>query len=230
MTNLVIKKDTFKRILSDVKDIIKNPMNDNNIFYKHNHENILKGYAMIIGSKDTCYHNGFFFFEFSFPESYPWSPPKITYKTNDGMTRFNPNLYRDGKVCLSILNTWKGECWSSCQTIRSILFVLQTILNDNPLINEPGITDKHPDIIPYNKIIKYKTYEHALYNQYVSDNIVFEIFRDDMNEYFNNNKTLIINELEQLSIINKPSKTKCTTYGMFIAIDYNALIVKFNNI
>lgn len=23
--------------------------------------------------------------------------------------RFNPNLYQDGKVCLSILNTWHGR-------------------------------------------------------------------------------------------------------------------------
>ncbi|XP_008484149.1 probable ubiquitin-conjugating enzyme protein 17 [Diaphorina citri] len=30
--------------------------------------------------------------------------------------RFNPNLYNDGKVCLSILNTWHGrpeEKWNA---------------------------------------------------------------------------------------------------------------------
>ena len=39
-------------------------MKDENIFYSHDEKNILKGYAMIIGPKDTCYHNGLFFFEF----------------------------------------------------------------------------------------------------------------------------------------------------------------------
>lgn len=30
--------------------------------------------------------------------------------------RFNPNLYNDGKVCLSVLNTWHGrpeEKWNA---------------------------------------------------------------------------------------------------------------------
>ena len=34
---------------------------------------------------------------------------KLTYLTNDGNTRFHPNLYRNGKVCLSVLNTWRGK-------------------------------------------------------------------------------------------------------------------------
>jgi ubiquitin-protein ligase len=230
MSNIVIKKDTFKRILSDVKDIIKDPMKDENIFYSHDEKNILKGYAMIIGPKDTCYHNGFFFFEFNFPNDYPWSPPKIIYKTNDGITRFNPNLYRDGKVCLSILNTWKGECWSSCQTIRSVLFVLQSILNNNPLLNEPGITSTHSDVKPYKKIIKYKSYEHALYKQYISDNGVFEIFRDDIKKYFINNKETIINELSKLSKKNYIETVKCLFYNITITIDYDSLILKFKEI
>ena len=48
----------------------------------------------------------------------------LNYLTNDGKTRFNPNLYRNGKVCISLLNTWKGEQWTSCQTIESILLSL----------------------------------------------------------------------------------------------------------
>ena len=55
------------------------------------------------------------------------------------LTRFNPNFYRNGKVCLSILNTWEGEKWSSCQSIRSILITLQMTMNETPLLNEPGI-------------------------------------------------------------------------------------------
>ena len=67
--------------------------------------------------------------------------------TCDGATRFHPNLYRNGKVCLSILNTWKGEQWTSCQTIRSILLTLITLFHNKPLLNEPGFTEKSSDFI-----------------------------------------------------------------------------------
>ena len=34
-----------------------------------------------------------YFFEFKFPTNYPFSPPNVIYNTNDGRTRFNPNLF-----------------------------------------------------------------------------------------------------------------------------------------
>ena len=40
---------------------------------------------------------GAYMFEFTYPTEYPFVPPKVTYLTNDGKTRFNPNLYRNGK-------------------------------------------------------------------------------------------------------------------------------------
>ena len=67
--------------------------------------------------------------------------------------RFNPNYYSCGKVCLSLLNTWNGDGWTSCQTIYSILIVLSSILNNNPLINEPGISSNNINIVPYNLLI-----------------------------------------------------------------------------
>ena len=75
MDNTVVSKESFKRIVKDVKELIVDPLNEQNIYYSHDTENILKGYAMIIGPEDSCYHNGFFFFEFAFPNNYPWAPP-----------------------------------------------------------------------------------------------------------------------------------------------------------
>ena len=141
---LFISKETQKRLLKDVADIMRNNLSNQGIYYIHDEENILKGYAMIFGPKDTPYENGVYFFNFKFPYNYPYQPPKLEYLTNNGKTRFNPNLYRSGKVCLSLLNTWKGEQWTSCQTIRSILLTLVTVLNEHPLINEPGIKMSSP--------------------------------------------------------------------------------------
>ena len=129
----MLGKDTIKRIAADVADIIKNPLDDNGIFYKHNEEKLLSGYALIIGPEDTPYFGGNYLFEFLFPSDYPFTPPKVIFRTGDGLTRFNPNLYKNGKVCLSVLNTWKGPQWSSCQSIRSILLTLVTVLNSNPM-------------------------------------------------------------------------------------------------
>jgi ubiquitin-conjugating enzyme E2 Z len=228
----IVSKETFKRIVKDVKDLTKEPLTEQNIFYQHDENSILKGYAMIIGPKDTCYHNGFFFFEFNFPYNYPWAPPKVLYNTNDGTTRFNPNLYRDGKVCLSVLNTWKGEPWSACQTIKSILLILQTVLNNEPLLNEPGVSKEHLDFNSYNEFIKFKTYEYALFYQYLKDNNQFEIFRNDMKNYVVKNKSNII---EELKLLNTDIKKKYDTYNPVIkvriycldtVINYETLIQK----
>ena len=123
----VVDKGTIKRLVKDIKDLRKNPMEDDGIFYSHDDTNFLKGYAMIVGPPGSIYFGGYYFFNFSFPPDYPYSPPVLTYLTNDGVTRFHPNQYKTGKVCLSILNTWRGESWTASQRIRSIMLTLLTI-------------------------------------------------------------------------------------------------------
>ena len=50
-----ISKDTINRLLKDVKQIMKNPLYDNGIYYQHDEEDMLKGYALIVGPSDTPY-------------------------------------------------------------------------------------------------------------------------------------------------------------------------------
>ena len=61
-----ISKETINRLLKDVKQIIKNPLTENGIYYIHDDTDMLKGYAMIVGPSDTPYFGGFYFFEFVF--------------------------------------------------------------------------------------------------------------------------------------------------------------------
>ena len=89
-----LHKDTIRRIAKDVSNIYKSPLDKEGIYYVHNDDNMLKGYAMIIGPKDTLYTNGMYLFEFSFPKNYPYRPPKVIMKTNNGLYRMHPNLYR----------------------------------------------------------------------------------------------------------------------------------------
>ena len=63
--NIIIKKNTITRLLSDLKAIRKNPLTENGIYYNHDDEDLLKGYAMIVGPSDTPYFGGFYFFKLS---------------------------------------------------------------------------------------------------------------------------------------------------------------------
>ena len=61
-------------------------------------------HALITGPFDTPYEGGFFYFMIRCPPDYPIRPPRVKLMTTGGgQVRFNPNLYRNGKVCLSIL-------------------------------------------------------------------------------------------------------------------------------
>ncbi|ESA43955.1 ubiquitin-conjugating enzyme E2Z [Neurospora crassa OR74A] len=101
--------------------------------------------AMIIGPHETPYEFGFFEFAFVFNKDYPRRSPQVqATTTNDGRTRFNPNIYANGKVCLSILGTWRGERgeqWSAAQGLESILLSIQSLMSMNPYENEPGFED-----------------------------------------------------------------------------------------
>lgn len=230
----IITKSTIQRLIRDVKQINKNPLHDNGIYYYHDEEDMLKGYAMIIGSKDTPYYGGFYMFDFTFPTNYPFSPPTVTYLTNGDGIRFNPNLYKNGKVCLSVLNTWKGDQWTSCQNISTILLALCMVLCDKPLLNEPGITEKHKDFKRYNSIIEYKNIEVAMLHllnkkdgYYLKK---FERFFPIMKEYFEKNREDLKKYISQLWSKNDPGTVTISTslYSMRVKINYNKVIRYFD--
>ncbi|RDX58119.1 putative ubiquitin-conjugating enzyme E2 38, partial [Mucuna pruriens] len=96
--------------------------------------------AVIVGAAGTPYHDGLFFFDIRFPSDYPKHPPELHYHSFG--IRLNPNLYPDGQVCLSLLNTWYGkqrEKWDPSQsTILQVLLSIQAlVLNDKPFFNAP---------------------------------------------------------------------------------------------
>ncbi len=64
----------------------------------------------------------------------------LALRAAGGSFRFNPNLYADGKVCLSLLGTWAGPGWiKSESTLLQVLMSLQSqVLVTDPYFNEPG--------------------------------------------------------------------------------------------
>ena len=244
---MYLNNSTIKRIAKDVKYIITNEesLSKENIYYKHDDENVLKGYALIIGNNNTPYAYGYYFFEFIFPENYPFAPPQVNYLTNDGTMRFNPNLYTNGKVCLSILNTWSGESWSSCQSIYSILFTLVSVLSTNPLLNEPGIREDHYELNKYNYLVFYKNTEFSivtllcLINDFpIQHNVpkkltmhsieIMRKFKVIVNSAFQTNKAQVLelinaNKIKYSNFITMKNPFEIVLYNLNYSLNYNKL-------
>ena len=77
--------------------------------------------VMIIGPKKTPYEDVPFFFDIQLPNDYPKSPPIFHY-ISFCTDRLNPNLYDDGKVCVSLLGTWEGKVNNQNWEIWKIIF------------------------------------------------------------------------------------------------------------
>jgi len=224
----------IKRILKDIKTLHENNLENLNIFFYTNEDNIFNMQVMIIGSENTPYNFGFYLFDITFPQNYPFSPPHFQFCTQGLHIRLNPNLYVSGKVCLSLLNTWNGPQWTSCNTILSILLSIQSmILIDNPLHNEPGydsdnsITSKN-----YQQIIEYANYKVSIINMINNTPQKFLIFKHIMIDKFKENYPNITNNIQTLS--NKYPKNqnniKCNVYSMNVSCNFNKLLKEINSL
>ncbi|XP_071051545.1 ubiquitin-conjugating enzyme E2 Z-like [Onthophagus taurus] len=134
------------------------------IFAVGDETNLKFVYALIIGPMGTPYEGGFFYFMLKCPNDYPLQPPKVKFLTTDGgKCRFNPNLYKNGKVCISILGTWTGPAWSPAQQLTSLLVTIQSLLTEKPFFNEPGVKENTPgDASRYSDIVTYNTLKIAV--------------------------------------------------------------------
>ena len=156
-------KAARKRIKKDIRALLKAPLPG--ILAMPDPETMCLVHAIIHGPADTPYHGGLFYFVLWFPPDYPNHPPCVRIMTTGGGTvRFNPNLYKNGKVCLSILGTWAGPSWSPVHTLGSVLLSIQSLMCPNPYHNEPGFETERQagDSTSYNNIIRHETMRVAV--------------------------------------------------------------------
>lgn len=219
---------TPKRVQKDILNYKKSDLDKNGIYCIFNDSNIMNVKVMIIGPKDTPYQYGFYLFDLDFPKQYPFEPPHVKFITYGKQIRFNPNLYINGKVCLSILGTWSGPGWTSCCSLNTVLLSIQTLLNETPIQNEPGwenCSDHRSS--DYNKVIEYGNVCVATIDTYSKIPYGYEDFKDIMKQKIIENKDYFMNYF-----VNKEQdhSLKSRIYSMKIDTQYEYYKSKLNDI
>jgi ubiquitin-protein ligase len=187
---------TIARIQADITTARADDMQNMGIHYHMDEIDITNGWALIFGPEDTPYEGGAYIFSVKFPKNYPFEPPEFKTLVQDGCTRFNPNMYRDGKVCLSLLNTWNiGDKWSSCQTLSAILLSIQTaVLCKNPLTREPSKENygNSEESIIYDRMILHANLQTAVIGMIKNTPDFAVPFYDEISSYFNKKRERLV--------------------------------------
>ncbi|KAF2666423.1 putative ubiquitin conjugating enzyme [Microthyrium microscopicum] len=123
---------TERILMTEFKDLANMPwlhvslINDNVFKWK---------VALIVLNKDSLYYGGYFVANMTFPKNYPYSPPDFRFTKS----LYHPNVYEDGRLCISILHApgedeMSGESasirWSPVQRVESVLISVISLLDD----------------------------------------------------------------------------------------------------
>jgi len=178
--------------------------NGSGIFFRRDSDNLSLFKFLIIPNEDTPYKYGCFTFDVHLSSNFPNEPPKVIHVTSKKNSfRFNPNLYADGKVCLSLLGTWTGnqsEKWiaptsgnNGSTFLQLMLSIYSMIFTEFPWYNEPGResgisnASKNSKSIEYNKeliegTLKYAIIQQLKYPEYGFENVIKSHFKLKKNE------------------------------------------------
>jgi len=141
-------KQSYGAILlrKQLKDLTQNPIDGFSVGLEDD-SNLFKWRVMMEGPGGTDYEGGYFPCSLEFPQDYPNKPPVMRFLT-PGF--WHPNVYKDGKVCISILHEAKEdkfntqekmeEKWRPILGIEAILISVQSMLSE-PNFDSPANVD-----------------------------------------------------------------------------------------
>ena len=164
----------MSRISKEIISIKKSlPINfGSSIFYRICTKNLKLHEFIITGPEGTPYDSGCFHFKIYCPNNYPNTSPVVrTCTTGNGSIKFNPNLYKDGTICLSLLGTIQGhqtERWMPTESsmLQIMISIQSLVMNSTPYFNELGYEynrdSSHKESITYNKKIRYECMKWAM--------------------------------------------------------------------
>ena len=115
----------LKRLHAEYKQIILDP----NYFYSvcPDPKNFYTWNVILIGPPDSPFEGGIFNCQFNFPHDYPNKAPEFKFISNI----YHPNIYTDGKVCISILHNGQDEWgyesiaerWNPSHSVLSLIHI-----------------------------------------------------------------------------------------------------------
>ena len=132
----------IRRLQSELMQLKKDP----SYFFsvEPNENNFLKWDFLMIGPPETFYEGGIFKGELYFPKEYPNKAPVLTFTSE----MHHPNIYKDGKVCISILHEgvdqWGEESvterWNPSHSVNTVMMSIVSMLG-YPNFNSPANVD-----------------------------------------------------------------------------------------
>lgn len=212
----------LKRIASDMKVYMKSDLQNCGIYCHFCEENMYNVKVLIIGPKDTPYENGFHLFDVNYPKDYPINPPHVKFMSTDTRVRAHPNLYINGKVCLSFLGTWSGPSWTPALTLNTILLSIQSLLNDNPIQCEPGYeTEKGTRANTYKNVVNYYNILVSTLKVMTKLTFGFENFEEVIHRHFIKNYDSYLKQLDRHK--NSKEYASCI-YGRGAIVKYKEVL------
>lgn len=121
------------RINNEYKRLKKKPMDF--VTFEMNEANIYEWKFTISGLTNSEYYKGGSYDGIvTFPKEYPMRPPVVKFTSR----LFHPNIYSDGKLCISILHEGTDETgyeheherWSPILNVQTIFLSIISILDD----------------------------------------------------------------------------------------------------
>ncbi|XP_041839152.1 (E3-independent) E2 ubiquitin-conjugating enzyme UBE2O [Melanotaenia boesemani] len=167
--------------------------------------------ALIKGPTRTPYEDGLFLFDIQLPNIYPAVPPLFRYLSQCS-GRLNPNLYDNGKVCVSLLGTWIGkgtERWTSKSSLLQVLISIQgLILVNEPYYNEAGfdsdrgLQEGYENSRCYNEMALIKMVQSM--TQLLQNPV--EVFKQEIQEHFISSGWRLVHRLEAWLDLNEAAE------------------------
>ncbi|KAL1302536.1 hypothetical protein AAFC00_002919 [Neodothiora populina] len=121
-----------KILMSEFKAMSKEPWTNIELV----NENIFEwSVALIVMNPGSPYNGGYLKAEMRFPKDYPFRPPEFRFLR----PLWHPNIYLDGRLCISILHQpghdeMSGELaderWSPAQRVETVLISILSLLDD----------------------------------------------------------------------------------------------------
>ena len=121
-----------RRLMNEMKALSKETWTNIEL----ENDNILQWIvALIVLNPDSQYYGGYFKAKMTFPKDYPYSPPDFRFLR----PLYHPNIYDDGRLCISILHPpgedemsgeLASERWSPVQNVESVLLSILSLLDD----------------------------------------------------------------------------------------------------